>query len=407
MFRRSSPRDRRRPVDPQRADPQPVDPQPTDPRPGPQPAGSQPFDPRRSDDQRSDEQPPDRQRPCVPRPTRQHGPAQPVGRQDLDQHDLDQHDLDHGDTDQDGVAPCADAAGWPNEEPGGGGASSASAPSTTGMPSPMTTEATTAITTGTTTVTGAAFDGIRGPGPDAAAVPSAGGAVARTGLPRPVALRDCLAGDVVTTEPGETVVVVEPSTTGPTPTSARAVALALTGATARPGDRDDAAGAPTGPGEHHLVEVFALNRIVQLPADAPVTPVTDARQAHDALRSAVQGLAYRRLIDREAQEIARTARTAVLDTVRAFAAERHQQDELTFEQLNQLLAQLGLPTYTPRLRVRFTLTATYDSTGDAHQVPTQGPGAVRHLLDHVGDLATLVASPEAQVHIDEVTPADS
>ena len=272
----------------------------------------------------------------------------------------------------------------------------------------MTTEATTAITTGTTTVTGAAFDGIRGPGPDAvAAVPSAGGAVARTGLPRPVALRDCLAGDVVTTEPGETVVVVEPSTTGPTPTSARAVALALTGTTARPGDRDDGSGAPTGPGEHHLVEVFALNRIVQLPADAPVTPVTDARQAHDALRSAVQGLAYRRLIDREAQEIARTARTAVLDTVRAFAAERHQQDELTFEQLNQLLAQLGLPTYTPRLRVRFTLTATYDSTGDAHQVPTQGPGAVRHLLDHVGDLATLVASPEAQVHIDEVTPADS
>jgi len=204
---------------------------------------------------------------------------------------------------------------------------------------------------------------------------------------RPRALRDCRPGEVVTTELGQTVVLLHPTT-------------------ARPHTRDH--GEPRALSRYDLVEVHAGGRVVHLPAEALVTPVTDPAVQLDAVRAAVDALAHRHRADVHTQDTARAQHTRLMDDLRAFAIERHLAGDTDAGELNQFLHHFGLPTYQPRLQVRFTITGTFDITGEPEDNLAVEDEARRHLRVHFDDLDDLIpGSPTVAIHIDDVTALDT
>ena len=155
---------------------------------------------------------------------------------------------------------------------------------------------------------------------------------------RPRSLRYCHPGDVVTTELGEIVVILHPTSSG------------------RPRSQDDERRTLSG---YDLVEVYATHRVVHLPADALVTPITDPAEQLAATRAALDALADRRRADVQTQDTLRTEHTRVMADIRAYAIERHLVGDTELEELNQFLTHFGLLTYHPRLRVTFTITGSY------------------------------------------------
>ena len=203
---------------------------------------------------------------------------------------------------------------------------------------------------------------------------------------RPRSLRYCHPGDVVTTELGEIVVMLHPTSTG------------------RPRPQDDE---PSTLGGYDLVEVYATHRVVHLPADAVVTPVTDPTEQLCATRAAVDALAFRRRVDVQTQDTLRAEHARVMADIRAFAIERHLTGDTGAEELNEFLVHFGLPAYQPRLQVRFTITGSYEVTGEPDTIPAAGDQARRHLSVHFDDVDDLVHGSQAvRVHVDDVTPLD-
>ena len=204
---------------------------------------------------------------------------------------------------------------------------------------------------------------------------------------QPRSLRHCHPGDVVTTELGEIVVILHPTSSG------------------RPRSQDDERRTLSG---YDLVEVYATHRVAHLPADALVTPVTDPAEQLRATRAAVDALAYRRRVDVQTQDTLRAEHARVMADIRAFAIERHLTGDTDAEELNEFLVHFGLPAYQPRLQVRFTITGSYQVTGEPDDIPAARDEARRHLSVHFDDVDDLVhGSQTVQVHVDDVTALDT
>ena len=217
--------------------------------------------------------------------------------------------------------------------------------------------------------------------------------------PRP--LHACRPGDVVTTPAGETVVVLNPASPQPNPTRS--------GQTPTDPDPDlvqhpDQAPDPV----QNLVEVYATHRVVQLPADEVVTPLTDTHEQRVALRTAVEALALRRQLDARTQDALRADHARVLADIRAFAIERHLEGDLYREHLNAFLVRFRMPPYAPRLRVRFTISGSYDVDGGPGDVPDAIAAARAGLLVRTEDIDDLIpGTATLDVRIGEVTALDT
>jgi hypothetical protein len=118
------------------------------------------------------------------------------------------------------------------------------------------------------------------------------------------------------------------------------------------------------------VEVWSLGHITRRDADTAVTAVSDPAARDGLVGAAVHGLAVQRnaATERTAQAVAdrdrdRDAHEQVLTDIRAYAVDKHQDGDICRDGLNAFLEAFGLPVFQPRVRVRYTVSGSYDVEG--------------------------------------------
>jgi hypothetical protein len=118
------------------------------------------------------------------------------------------------------------------------------------------------------------------------------------------------------------------------------------------------------------VEVWSFGHIARRDPDTAVTAVSDSATWDGLVAAAVRGLAVQRnaATQRAAQAVTdrdrdREAHEQVLSDIRAYAVDKHLDGDICRDGLNAFLTAFGLPVFQPRVRVRYTVSGSYDVEG--------------------------------------------
>jgi hypothetical protein len=153
------------------------------------------------------------------------------------------------------------------------------------------------------------------------------------------------------------------------------------------------------------IEVFAGGNVRTIPDTTPVTEITDPDRRPVLIRAALRAL------DQERRQLARqitderTQHAAVLDSIRAYAIERHREDAFCRDGLNTFLHHFGLPEYEPYVRISYTIHGSYraddSDPDDAEDDATANLG-----VDLSGVSSVIEGSADYHIEIDEVELLD-
>lgn len=149
---------------------------------------------------------------------------------------------------------------------------------------------------------------------------------------------------------------------------------------------------------------------LMLSGDYTVTPVTDPALRADCLARAVTRLRD----DNQSQATqlhqaridlvnARRDHTIVLAEIRAYAIRRHQDGDICRDGLNEFLTEFDLDKYQPRVRIRYTISGSYEVDGSDPDTATRdAEGYIEVNLSRVDN----VVDDSSTVDV-EVTDADT
>ncbi len=161
------------------------------------------------------------------------------------------------------------------------------------------------------------------------------------------------------------------------------------------------------------VEVWSLGRLTRRDPDTTASPVTDPAARDGLLAEVVHGLAEQRHAATERATHAvedrdrdRETHERVLTDIRAYAVDKHQAGDICRSGLNDFLTAFGLPEFQPRVRVRYTLSGSYDvdaEDGDAAHRDARG-----YLKPDLSELDNVLDDSDTfTVHVDDVEELDS
>jgi hypothetical protein len=161
------------------------------------------------------------------------------------------------------------------------------------------------------------------------------------------------------------------------------------------------------------VEVWSFGGLTRRDADTAVSAVTDPAARDDLLAAAVRGLDAQRhtAIQRAARAVEdrdreRGNHEQVLTDIRAYAVDKHQDGEICRGGLNDFLTAFGLPEFAPRVRVRYTLTGSYEV--DADDADAAGRDARGYLKPDLAQLDNVIDDSDTySVHVDDVEELDT
>jgi hypothetical protein len=110
-----------------------------------------------------------------------------------------------------------------------------------------------------------------------------------------------------------------------------------------------------------LIEVFFAGRISTYSTKVlEVQAVADAVAREAALRDAVEALSICRQVAIQAHADQRQSHTEVLEAIRQYAVDRHEDGSICREGLDDFLSNFGFPPYETRVRVEYTITGSYE-----------------------------------------------
>jgi hypothetical protein len=161
------------------------------------------------------------------------------------------------------------------------------------------------------------------------------------------------------------------------------------------------------------VEVWSLGRITRRDPDTAASAVTDPAARDGLLAEVVHGLGEQRhaatgrataaVADRDHD---RETHERVLTDIRAYAVDKHQAGDICRSGLNDFLTAFGLPEFQPRVRVRYTLTGSYDV--DADDADAARSDARGYLKPDLSELDNVIDDSDTfTVHVDDVEELDS
>ncbi|MFI5882063.1 hypothetical protein [Streptomyces sp. NPDC051554] len=154
-----------------------------------------------------------------------------------------------------------------------------------------------------------------------------------------------------------------------------------------------------------LVEFYFAGRISTHSTQVlQVRPITDPAVRETTLREAIEALAICRKVAIEKHAEQHRSHGLMLDAIRQYAIDRHEDGDICREGLDDFLAKFSLAAYETRVRVAYTITGSYEvhpSSEDAAE-----DDALQYLqpdlsgLDDVdGDTSTYEVSG---IHVSEV-----
>jgi hypothetical protein len=144
-----------------------------------------------------------------------------------------------------------------------------------------------------------------------------------------------------------------------------------------------------------------------------VSAVSDPAARDDLLAAAVRGLgvqrhtatqqAARAVEDRDRD---RESHARVLADIRAYAVDKHQSGDICRGGLNDFLTAFGLPEFQPRVRVRYTLTGSYEV--DADDADAADRDARGYLKPDLSQLDNVIDDSDTySVDVDDVEELDT
>lgn len=161
------------------------------------------------------------------------------------------------------------------------------------------------------------------------------------------------------------------------------------------------------------VEVWSFGRLTRWDVDTAVSAVSDPAARDDLLAAAVRGLDAQRhtAIQRAARAVEdrdreRESHEQVLVDIRAYAVDKHQDGDICRGGLNAFLTAFGLPEFAPRVRVRYTLTGSYEV--DADDADAADRDARGYLKPDLAQLDNVIDDSDTySVHVDDVEELDT
>lgn len=163
------------------------------------------------------------------------------------------------------------------------------------------------------------------------------------------------------------------------------------------------------------VEVWSFGRLTRRDPDTAVSAVTDPAARDNLLAAAVHGLAEqqhaateratRAVEDRDRD---RETHERVLAEIRAYAVDKHQDGSICRGGLNDFLTAFGLPEYAPRVRVRYTLSGSYEVDADDADADAANRDARGYLKPDLSELDNVLEDSDTfSVHVDGVEELDT
>jgi hypothetical protein len=161
------------------------------------------------------------------------------------------------------------------------------------------------------------------------------------------------------------------------------------------------------------VEVWGSGRTSCWDAATPASAVTDSARRAGLLHAAVHGLAEQRHTMAEQARRARQDRDQdraehdrVLNAIRAYAVEHHQDGDICRTGLNDFLTHFGLPVYEPRVRVHYSISGSYEVEGEDPDAARRD--ARSYLKPDLSQLDNVIDDSDTYtVHVDRVEELDT
>lgn len=91
-----------------------------------------------------------------------------------------------------------------------------------------------------------------------------------------------------------------------------------------------------------------------------IRPITDPAVRETTLRDAIEALAICRKVAIEKHAEQHRSHELMMDAVRQYAVDRHEDGDICREGLDDFLANFGLASYETRIRVEYTITGSYE-----------------------------------------------
>ena len=155
------------------------------------------------------------------------------------------------------------------------------------------------------------------------------------------------------------------------------------------------------------VEVHAPGSGVHaLPADSPAIPVTEPAVVAEVLAAAAFDLARWHAAARADLTAAEDRHRLVLADIRQYVLERHLDGDICREGTNRFFETFFLDRYDPRIRVRYTITGSYEV--DAEDAYAASRDALGYLRPDLSQLDSLIdGSDDFAVDVTDVSELDS
>ncbi|MEU6351056.1 hypothetical protein ABZ896_17235 [Streptomyces sp. NPDC047072] len=165
----------------------------------------------------------------------------------------------------------------------------------------------------------------------------------------------------------------------------------------------DGVGVILGLADPEQLEVFYAGRISLVSTHVlEITPVVDCAKQLDAVRTAVEALVICRRVALEAHTEQEQRHHANLDAIRQYAIERHQNGDICSDGLDAFLEEFGMKPYVERVRVRYTITGSYEvAPGDEDAVRNDAEQYLGPNLSGLDDVDDY--SVDFTLTIDEIT----
>ena len=143
-----------------------------------------------------------------------------------------------------------------------------------------------------------------------------------------------------------------------------------------------------------------------LPADTPAVPVAEPALVAEVLAAAVFDLARWHAAARADLTAAEGGHRQLLADIRQYVLERHLDGDICREGMNRFFEAFSLDPYDPRVRVRYTITGSYEV--DAEDVYAASHDARGYLKPDLSNLDSLIdGSDDFAVDVTDVIELDS
>ncbi|MCX4856633.1 hypothetical protein [Streptomyces canus] len=110
-----------------------------------------------------------------------------------------------------------------------------------------------------------------------------------------------------------------------------------------------------------LIEFYFAGRITTYSTQVlQIRPITDPAVREATLREAIEALAICRKVAIEKHAEQHRSHELVMDAIRQYAVDRHEEGDICREGLDDFLANFGLASYVTRVRVEYTITGSYE-----------------------------------------------